>query len=326
MSAFILLSLIIRTDFFKLFYYFLLNRLFSAGPNPTDAEIQVKAEKISSILDYFRSIQVLNCKPQGDIVFSRKYKMEWENWTQSQKPLLDVTFTEADSFRSSVLLDFGYNYIGKQFFSGEKNFEEALFMMFPEMLIARLCCERLACLDNLCVTGLRPHSMDPTEDIEITVVTMDAINRDTRDAYRQYHEINILREMQKAYNAFTSVQDVSEITTGHWSSGGYVGDYQLKFLIQWIAASQCGIRLVYHVQNRVEQKAMENVVLQTMSTANVGDLTTLIVNFGKSLQRKRDNGGTVIRESQLFARVLDSFGERLGSILQEMDEDPSLSL
>lgn len=59
----------------------------------------------------------------------------------------------------------------------------------------------------------------------------------------QYHETQILRECHKAYigfrgDCFECRDEMSKnIATGFWGCGAFKGDLELKFLIQWIAAS-----------------------------------------------------------------------------------------
>lgn len=48
----------------------------------------------------------------------------------------------------------------------------------------------------------------------------------------------------KAFTGFNR-QEGKAICTGNWGCGVFAGDLQLKFLIQWFAASLCGKPLVY---------------------------------------------------------------------------------
>lgn len=38
----------------------------------------------------------------------------------------------------------------------------------------------------------------------------------------------------------------TRIATGNWGCGRQSGDVQLKFILQWIAASLAGVKLIYH--------------------------------------------------------------------------------
>ena len=55
----------------------------------------------------------------------------------------------------------------------------------------------------------------------------------------------IEREILKATVGFDSVEERSEIVTGNWGCGIFNGDHQLKFMIQWIASSLAGRKIVH---------------------------------------------------------------------------------
>ena len=52
------------------------------------------------------------------------------------------------------------------------------------------------------------------------------------------------RELLKAYVGFNVVEKI-DIISGNWGCGAFGGDIQLKFLIQWMAASLCEKTLIY---------------------------------------------------------------------------------
>ncbi len=57
----------------------------------------------------------------------------------------------------------------------------------------------------------------------------------------QTHENVILREMNKAWVGFQGAEHSSDrcVVTGKWGCGAFRGDAELKFVIQWLAASRC---------------------------------------------------------------------------------------
>lgn len=48
----------------------------------------------------------------------------------------------------------------------------------------------------------------------------------------------------KAYTGFSSIKSDAKIVTGGWGCGVYNGDFVLKVMIQWIAASLAGKEIV----------------------------------------------------------------------------------
>lgn len=64
----------------------------------------------------------------------------------------------------------------------------------------------------------------------------------------QYKVSNILRELNKALVGFSFPEEsrFNTISTGKWGCGAFGGDPQLKFLIQWMAASIVNKPLLFH--------------------------------------------------------------------------------
>jgi len=68
------------------------------------------------------------------------------------------------------------------------------------------------------------------------IIAIDALKKPNP----QYSRELILRELNKAYIGFQMFPEVLSIATGNWGCGAFGGDFQLKFLLQWIAASLAG--------------------------------------------------------------------------------------
>jgi poly(ADP-ribose) glycohydrolase len=70
------------------------------------------------------------------------------------------------------------------------------------------------------------------------VIAIDATSYANSSASAQYQANHMMREINKAYAGFASFDRRSRpIATGNWGCGAYAGDPQLKFALQWIAAS-----------------------------------------------------------------------------------------
>ncbi|KAJ3225254.1 hypothetical protein HK099_007080 [Clydaea vesicula] len=83
-------------------------------------------------------------------------------------------------------------------------------------------------------------------------VAIDALhfNNSKKSKMQQYEKDLIIRELNKAYIGFLKSEvtcfDESrlvDLATGNWGCGAFNGDKQLKFLIQYIAASACSRNL-----------------------------------------------------------------------------------
>ncbi|KAL4511632.1 hypothetical protein ABPG72_012477 [Tetrahymena utriculariae] len=95
--------------------------------------------------------------------------------------------------------------------------------------------------------------------LNVVIVGMDAIDFSNIETENQKYEhnyqfeqSNVMRDIIKAYTAFRcdSVLKVNNsrqgIITGNWGCGDFKGDKELKFLIQWIAASWCKREPLYY--------------------------------------------------------------------------------
>lgn len=81
---------------------------------------------------------------------------------------------------------------------------------------------------------------------------MDALELGRRDdgGLPDLAEGNVEREVRKAWTAFSAGR-LDVVETGLWGCGAFGGNKQVKFLVQWIAASLAGVDLKFVV---VEEK------------------------------------------------------------------------
>jgi len=86
------------------------------------------------------------------------------------------------------------------------------------------------------------------------VIFIDAYNFSQDDSY-QFQPLGIVRELNKAFIGFDggNIFDANHndeikkaVCTGKWGCGIYNGNIQLKFLIQWIAASRAGREMIFY--------------------------------------------------------------------------------
>jgi len=101
------------------------------------------------------------------------------------------------------------------------------------------------------------NHVDPAEQLEdgtvlVTILAMDALDLRGRDSSvaAQLDPRYLLRDLNKSLAAFTPVDEDSfrrfpKVATGNWGCGAFCGCAQLKALVQWASASQCGRRLRY---------------------------------------------------------------------------------
>ncbi|XP_063066067.1 poly(ADP-ribose) glycohydrolase-like [Engraulis encrasicolus] len=144
--------------------------------------------------------------------------------------------------------------------------EEILFLMNPELIVARLFTEKLTDNECLKITGAQqyseyvgysrdfkwkgPHSeklpRDGWERLHRKIVAIDALN--FKNPKEQYQKHKIRRELNKAFIGFKEEgkpDKLPAIATGNWGCGAFHGDSILKALIQMMAAAVAQRDLVF---------------------------------------------------------------------------------
>lgn len=91
------------------------------------------------------------------------------------------------------------------------------------------------------------------------------------------------RELHKCYVAFIHGPHFSSpVATGNWGCGQFNGDKELKFLIQWMAASyQDRPRMQFHTVGDISFASDINDLCDFLSgkNASVGDLYKVVSTF-----------------------------------------------
>ena len=191
--------------------------------------------------------------------------------------------------------------------------EEIQFSTCPELIVSLLLTEELGDTEVLVASGCEQFStikgyghtlkyggpcestnskthLDALGRLRSQVVAMDALHFGKHNSHKQYSEACIKRELNKCFVAFDPrYADESDrpIASGSWGCGAFNGDPELKFLIQWMAASQAGGRsLVLCIPDEQEFKRSQaglqafHMFLQRSKIKTVGHLYRLIVACG----------------------------------------------
>jgi len=108
---------------------------------------------------------------------------------------------------------------------------------------------------NVAFGGTSPDASKLDEDgvRDVTIVAFDALKK---PGPQQFTMELVHRELWKAYVAFSAGKPSRNISTGNWGSGAFGGDPQLKFIIQWLAASAAKKDMTYII---FDDKRMENL-------------------------------------------------------------------
>ncbi|OQR83271.1 poly(adp-ribose) glycohydrolase [Achlya hypogyna] len=83
------------------------------------------------------------------------------------------------------------------------------------------------------------------------IVGIDATKYAPHTVRHQFRYTDVVREIGKAFVGFAPLPDeapgtLRPVATGNWGCGVFGGDVELKFMLQWIAASLHGRRMTYY--------------------------------------------------------------------------------
>lgn len=209
--------------------------------------------------------EILNAlKPTDSLLALTDVRCESNRWIEALDDHLQI--------------DFANEYAGGGVFSGGCVQEEIRFVLSPELFVACLVFAKLEPHEAFVIHGTERYSYysgygfsfkftgDFQDATSIEVMPSDACQPPkyrrqcvisgidafdyggNRSAGAQYTRAHIWRDLVKALAGFVYPDASTKlwpIATGNWGCGVFRGDPELKFLIQWLAASLCSRDLVY---------------------------------------------------------------------------------
>eukprot|EP00347_Sterkiella_histriomuscorum_P014425 403360911 len=226
-----------------------------------------------------------------------KYDHSFQYWLHSEKPLTEVILHDKQKIedfagQDALMADFANEYIGGGALSWGCVQEEILFLIYPELNIACLFCEKMNWNESLIIKGSR--SIDPEGRLENTFVAIDAI-RFASNFSQQLLKICINRDLVKSYVGFIGILDGDEksienfengnrkkVVTGNWGCGVFNGCPEIKFILQWLSSSQANRDMIYTTFGNYKFTVqMEQLVkaVQESGKKTVGDLAKIMFSL-----------------------------------------------
>ena len=242
-----------------------------------DTKAFPRQEKLKCIMAYFKGVARDPGLLRGSIRLQRtkNTNTDFMDYLKSDRevPLRAVEVTSIDQKAiedycgKGIMVDFANKKLGGGVLSNGCVQEEVLFSIFPEAIVSKILCEHLEDSEALIIYGVRRFSnyrgyadtfeYQPLRKLESEeeaaksiLVAIDATNFSQFPAPNyQYSKKCVRREINKAVTGFTGAGldagDDMPVVTGRWGCGAFAGDEQLKFLIQWVAASEANREMVY---------------------------------------------------------------------------------
>ncbi|EAR94378.1 poly(ADP-ribose) glycohydrolase (macronuclear) [Tetrahymena thermophila SB210] len=220
----------------------------------------------------------------------------------TKKSLVEVYSDKSiESGRNLIQVTFANKLIGGGVLNRGALQEEIRYLISPECLVGILLFSELQDNEAIVIQGAQqvsdyegygcnltfkgPYYDDQLEVQEennmlnVVIVGMDAIDfskveieNEKYEHNYQFEQNNVMRDIAKAYTAFRCDNVLKYnnrrqgIITGNWGCGDFKGDKELKFLIQWIAASWCKRELYYCTHNDQLLKAKIEEIYQYLKS------------------------------------------------------------
>jgi poly(ADP-ribose) glycohydrolase len=214
-----------------------------------------------------RSDNVNSLVPTGSVVFSRNCFSTMPDFSTSSKLMNSIICHEKGSIEDALdsrQVDFANAFIGGGAISYGCVQEEIRFCINPECIVARLFCYVMNGNESIVILGAEQFSaytgyafslgyggdyndpnIDENGNIKTEIVGIDALIFRSGQQNIQWDVENINRELNKAFVGFYG-SDKKSIATGNWGCGAFLGDKELKSMIQWIACVEGDHKMIYY--------------------------------------------------------------------------------
>ncbi|XP_064164886.1 poly(ADP-ribose) glycohydrolase isoform X1 [Anguilla rostrata] len=294
-----------------------------------------KMQKFKAIFNYFEVMTGEERQvPRGLVTFTRRYipDHEFPRWRSRNDTLTKLHISSKGTIEKDgqgmLQVDFACSMVGGGVLASGLVQEEILFLINPELIVARLFTEKLGDTECLKITGSQRysdyfgysddftclgHHKDETSRDEWwrryrQIVAIDALN--FKNPREQFNMKKVTRELNKAYCGFmgetnTHPDYYPAIATGNWGCGAFGGDPRLKALIQMMAAAVTRRDMAYFTfdDSHLELDLRKIHHFLTTHKVTVGRLYNTLENFCSALYSNE------AKTSDLYSFIMKSVKE-----------------
>lgn len=219
---------------------------------------------------------------------------------------LDIDHACSEDFRGKLMVDFANSSIGGGVLGHGAVQEEIIFLKHIEPLVCLVFTEELTDSESFVIIGSTRYNSTKGysfgfewEDNFMDCVSLDSSNRnDTHivaiDAYDfsgkehlQYLPRYLQRELDKCAVGFLGDPEetgLRGVASGKWGCGVFKGDEELKFLIQWLAASACAREFIFLTWDMKDLESLFKV-LDKLRGKMVKEVYNFLISQGLRLQK-----------------------------------------
>ena len=216
------------------------------------------------------------------------------------KTLCDLEIIEEGSLfdsEASFCVDFANKFIGGGVLRRGCVQEEILFAVEPEAIVSMFLMEKMEAKDAIRIDNLIKYSnysgysrtfkyegnaLKDGKIIRHNIIAIDAIfDLKSGGLEKEFTK----RDLIKAYVGFNLInfkdKEIPElkktIATGNWGCGAFGGDYELKFIQQWLGATYAGVEKLYYYTFNIEKMKFVIQNFEAIKSLNVEDLYSRMI-------------------------------------------------
>jgi len=236
------------------------------GKSKMEETIRIKIHKIKCIFTYYE--RFFQGDQEGEVVFERcslKGDPTENKWKSCEKGLIqpEIQYQGGiEETQDALQVVFSDRKLGEDVLKLHTTQQQIMSLIHPELILSVLFCEELKDDEAVRVYGAGRYSDYEGYGDEFKFlgahedgvgkgphVIINAGKYNLKQETSQFSEECVLRELNKAYVGFKCKKTAEivwkRIATGRWGCGVFKGNPQLKFMIQWLAASRAGKEMIF---------------------------------------------------------------------------------